>query len=109
MAFHGLFTTEWFLKPVCVLLANCMVDDYKHKGARKKLVDLMISKGITDTRVLSAMLAVPVIFSSPKPFIRMPTKTRPSQLERDKPFRNPIRLPTKPRFYMSTKVIKYLK
>lgn len=41
------------------LLAGAMTDDYKHKGARKKLVELLASKGITDAKVLSAILAVP--------------------------------------------------
>lgn len=36
-----------------------MTDDYKHKGARKKLIELLGTKGITDARVLSAMLAIP--------------------------------------------------
>ncbi len=52
----------------CALLAGSMVDDYKHKGARKKLIDLLVSKGITDTRVLSAMLTVPRHYFFPKTF-----------------------------------------
>ncbi len=34
-------------------------DSYRHKGLRKKLVQLVHSKGITDDRVLDAMLEVP--------------------------------------------------
>ncbi|HRX94533.1 MAG TPA: protein-L-isoaspartate(D-aspartate) O-methyltransferase [Chitinophagaceae bacterium] len=34
-------------------------DNYRHKGLRKKLVQLIHSKGITDDRVLDAVLAVP--------------------------------------------------
>ncbi len=34
-------------------------DTYRHKGLRKKLVQLIHSKGITDDRVLDAVLAVP--------------------------------------------------
>jgi protein-L-isoaspartate(D-aspartate) O-methyltransferase len=34
-------------------------DTYRHKGLRKKLVELVQEKGITDQRVLDAMLAVP--------------------------------------------------
>ena len=34
-------------------------DTYRHKGLRKKLVDLLRSKGITDERVLAAIHAVP--------------------------------------------------
>jgi len=35
------------------------IDDYKHKGLRKKLVKEMVEKGISDLNVLSAMQAVP--------------------------------------------------
>ena len=34
-------------------------DNYRHKGLRKKLVQLIQSKGITDERVLDAILEVP--------------------------------------------------
>lgn len=34
-------------------------DSYKNKGARKKLVELLASKGITDKSVLNAMLKIP--------------------------------------------------
>ena len=36
-----------------------MVDSFKHKGLRQKLVDVLISKGITDKRVLNAISKVP--------------------------------------------------
>jgi protein-L-isoaspartate(D-aspartate) O-methyltransferase len=45
-----------------------MVDYYKHKGARKKLVELLASKGITDARVLSAILTIPRHYFFPKTF-----------------------------------------
>ena len=34
-------------------------DSYRHKGLRKKLVDLIREKGITDERVLDAIAAIP--------------------------------------------------
>jgi protein-L-isoaspartate(D-aspartate) O-methyltransferase len=34
-------------------------DTYRHKGLRKKLVELLQEKGITDQRVLDAMTAIP--------------------------------------------------
>ena len=34
-------------------------DTYRHKGLRKKLVQTIIAKGITDERVLDAILAIP--------------------------------------------------
>ena len=36
-----------------------MVDSFKHKGLRQKLVDALISKGITDKGVLNAISKVP--------------------------------------------------
>ena len=36
-----------------------LVDDYKHKGLRKKLVKEMVDKGISDPNVLAAMQTVP--------------------------------------------------
>lgn len=35
------------------------VDSYQHKGLRKRLIDLLRTKGITDEKVLDAMYAVP--------------------------------------------------
>ncbi|KAA3648534.1 MAG: protein-L-isoaspartate(D-aspartate) O-methyltransferase [Bacteroidetes bacterium] len=35
------------------------MDTYRHKGLRKKLVDLLREKGITDERVLNAINAIP--------------------------------------------------
>ncbi|MFT4024360.1 MAG: protein-L-isoaspartate O-methyltransferase, partial [Flavihumibacter sp.] len=34
-------------------------DSYRHKGLRKKLVDLLQSKGISDERVLDAINRIP--------------------------------------------------
>lgn len=42
-----------------VLLMNKYIDSYQHKGLRKKLVDLLIEKGITDEAVLAAINAIP--------------------------------------------------
>ena len=43
----------------CNQLMRPTEDNYRHKGLRKKLVQLIHSKGITDDRVLDAVLAVP--------------------------------------------------
>lgn len=43
-------------------------DTYKHKGQRKRLVELLQSKGITDPVVLNAMLQVPRHFFFSKEF-----------------------------------------
>lgn len=34
-------------------------DNYRHKGLRKKLIDALKSKGITDEKILDAMLEIP--------------------------------------------------
>jgi protein-L-isoaspartate(D-aspartate) O-methyltransferase len=36
-----------------------LIDTYKHKGLRKKLVDLLASKGISDEKVLNAINSIP--------------------------------------------------
>lgn len=43
-------------------------DTYRHKGLRKKLIDEISSKGITDERILSVMLALPRHFFLDKAF-----------------------------------------
>lgn len=43
-------------------------DTYKHKGQRKRLVELLQSKGISDATVLNAMLQVPRHFFFSKEF-----------------------------------------
>ena len=45
-----------------------MIDEYKYKGARKKLVDELTTKGITDSRVLQAIGEVPRHFFFDKTF-----------------------------------------
>ena len=42
-----------------LILLNKLVDSFKHKGLRQKLVDVLISKGITDKGVLNAISKVP--------------------------------------------------
>ena len=42
-----------------VLFMSKYIDSYQHKGLRKKLVDLLIEKGITDEAVLAAINAIP--------------------------------------------------
>lgn len=36
-----------------------MIDSYKHKGMRQRLVQLMRTRGITDEKVLEAMMTIP--------------------------------------------------
>ena len=41
------------------LICNVINDTYRHKGLRKKLVELLASKGISDEAVLHAIDAIP--------------------------------------------------
>ena len=45
-----------------------MLDSYKHKGLRKRLIDGLKSKGITDENVLNAMMKIPRHFFMAKGF-----------------------------------------
>lgn len=42
-----------------------LIDDYKHKGQRRRLVEKLATRGITDERVLAAMGGVPRHFFVP--------------------------------------------
>ncbi len=46
-----------------------MIDDYKHKGMRKKLIQVIKEKGIKDTRVLQAIGKVPRHFFFESAFV----------------------------------------
>lgn len=41
------------------MAASQLIDTFRHKGMRKKLIELLQSKGITDNNVLEAMNAIP--------------------------------------------------
>jgi protein-L-isoaspartate(D-aspartate) O-methyltransferase len=47
------------LRLTFVSLMNKYIDSYQHKGLRKKLVDLLMEKGITDEFVLAAINNIP--------------------------------------------------
>jgi protein-L-isoaspartate(D-aspartate) O-methyltransferase len=42
-----------------LLLKNMLVDSFKHKGLRRRLVDELVAMGISDANVVAAILAVP--------------------------------------------------
>ena len=48
-----------FIRLSCATIMRPTEDSYRHKGLRKKLVQLIQSKGISDERVLDAILEVP--------------------------------------------------
>ena len=70
-------------------------DTYRHKGLRKKLVQGIQAKGITDERVLDAILEVPRHFFLDSAFDEVAYEDRASRLGRDKQYPSLIQLPTK--------------
>lgn len=54
-----------------------MIDSFRHKGLRKKLVDSIREKGITDQRVLSAMEAVPRHYFMDSSFVEFAYQDKP--------------------------------
>ena len=54
-----------------------MLDSYKHKGLRKKLVEQIKSKGITDQNVLAAIEKVPRHFFMDSSFVEIAYQDKP--------------------------------
>ncbi|MBK9291321.1 MAG: protein-L-isoaspartate(D-aspartate) O-methyltransferase [Bacteroidetes bacterium] len=54
-----------------------MIDTFRHKGLRKKLVDSIREKGITDKRVLQALEAVPRHFFMDSSFVEFAYQDKP--------------------------------
>ncbi len=54
-----------------------MIDSYRHKGMRKKLVEEVRAKGIRDERVLTAMEAVPRHFFLDSSFLEIAYQDKP--------------------------------
>ena len=48
-----------YLTTTAILAMRIFDDTYRHKGLRKKLIDLLREKGITDENVLQAMNNIP--------------------------------------------------
>ena len=55
----GLLIRHFILYISCALLMRPNEDTYRHKGLRRKLVDTIRSKGITDEKVLDAIGNIP--------------------------------------------------
>jgi protein-L-isoaspartate(D-aspartate) O-methyltransferase len=59
----GIFLFGILFFAICFYLAIRimpeLIDTYRHKGLRKKLIDVIKQKGITDERVLTAMTNIP--------------------------------------------------
>jgi protein-L-isoaspartate O-methyltransferase len=58
-------------------------DTYRHKGLRRKLVDSLRKKGITDERVLAAMDAVPRHFFLDSAFADLAYEDKALPIERE--------------------------
>src|ERR1700743_1795700 len=56
-------------------------DSYRHKGCRKQLVDIIRQKGITDARVLDAILHIPRHFFMDSAFVKIAYEDRAFPME----------------------------
>ena len=65
------------------------VDSYQHKGLRKQLVDLLKSKGITDTNVLDAINAIPRHFFLDSAFDKIAYENRAFDIGADQTISHP--------------------
>jgi len=54
-----------------------MIDDYRHKGLRRKLVEEVRSKGISDPRILSAIESIPRHFFMDSSFVEFAYQDKP--------------------------------
>lgn len=59
------------------LFLHAMIDTFRHKGLRKKLVDSIREKGIRDKRVLQALEAVPRHFFMDSSFLEFAYQDKP--------------------------------
>jgi protein-L-isoaspartate(D-aspartate) O-methyltransferase len=66
-----------------------MIDDYRHKGLRKKLIESIRSKGITDEQVLDVMGALPRHFFLDKAFEEQAYKDQPFPIGSDQTISQP--------------------
>lgn len=64
-------------------------DSYRHKGLRRKLVDSLRKKGITDERVLAAMDAVPRHFFLDSAFADLAYEDKALPIEREQTISQP--------------------
>ena len=65
-------------------------DSYRHKGLRRKLVDSLRKKGITDERVLAAMEAVPRHFFLDSAFADLAYEDKALPIEREQTISQPF-------------------
>ncbi len=65
------------------------VDTYQHKGLRKKLIDLLKEKGITDTKVLDAMNVIPRHFFFDSAFDKIAYENRAFEIGAEQTISHP--------------------
>ncbi len=66
-----------------------LTDSYRHKGLRRKLVDSLRKKGITDERVLAAMEAVPRHFFLDSAFADLAYEDKALPIDREQTISQP--------------------
>jgi protein-L-isoaspartate(D-aspartate) O-methyltransferase len=67
-----------------------MIDSYRHKGLRKRMVALLEEKGITDQHVLGAMLKIPRHFFLDSAFAEHAYENKPFPIESEQTISQPF-------------------
>ena len=67
-----------------------LVDDYRHKGMRKKLVQSLVKKGISDKRILDAIGSLPRHFFLDKAFEEWAYQDKPFPIACDQTISQPF-------------------
>lgn len=75
--------------PTFVLLMNNFLDTYQHKGLRKRLVDELKEKGITDEKVLEAINTIPRHFFLDSAFDKIAYEDRAFPIGEDQTISQP--------------------
>lgn len=76
----------------CTLVANpfILIDNFKHQGLRKQLVQELKNKGISDPEVLNAIMAVPRHVFMDNAFLQFAYEDKAFPIGKDKPFHSLI-------------------
>ena len=84
-------------------------DTYRHKGMRKKLIDSIRGKGITDERVLEAMMNIPRHYFLDTALDHIAYEDRAFPIQEGQTISQPIQLLIKPSCWKLNPMIKYSK
>ncbi len=82
-------------------------DSYLHKGLRRQLVDTVRQKGITDARVLDAILQIPRHFFMDSAFVKIAYEDRAFPIDEGQTISQPILSHIKASSWSSSRLRKY--